>query len=769
MKHNGDDPYRREGSRLPARRSQVPAARSGGETFVMVPQEMAFGEPAREELDLLSYWRMLLNRRWTILAVLLASLALGGLLIFLTTPEYKAATSIQIEREAAKIIDVQGVEAAESPAGDREFYETQYELLKSRSLAERVARSLNLADNTEFLTAQAGAGPIDNLRSRLGDAPQPPRDPVARERAAVAQLMAGLDVEPVRNSRLVQVGFTAADPELSARVANAVADAFIESTLRRRFDASAYAREFLEKRLAEVKQRLEQSERQLVSYAQSQGIVNVPSGEGAGGGRSIDSSSLVSLNDSLSAAKAERIRAEAQWRQAQAAGALTLPAVLQSSSINVMRETRARLTAEYQQKLSTFQPAYPDMVQLRAQIDELDRQIAAEVSNVKTSVRNNYEAARRQEAALEAQVAGLKSGVLNLQGRSIQYTILQREVDTNRELYDGLLQRYKQIGVAGGVGTNNISIVDRAEVPGSPAKPNKPLILAIAAVIGLLAGLLLAFVLEHLDETITTPDDIEQKLGLALVGAIPALARGQTVGHALRDQRSPFSEAYYSAGTALSFARDDGLPKTMLVTSTRQGEGKSTTAQTLAINFAQLGRRVLLIDADLRNPTLHKMLRIDNNMGLSNVLRDGKKLSDVVTRIGPTSLFVAACGPLPSNPAALLGGERLRAAIQEATEEYDLILIDGPPVLGLADANLLGAVVEGVLLVVEAGSTKLGAARAALKRLQFGRAEVLGALLTKYNAKKAGYGYAYGMDYRYGHGAGQKKLSPAGALNLTSS
>jgi capsular exopolysaccharide synthesis family protein len=383
-------------------------------------------------------------------------------------------------------------------------------------------------------------------------------------------------------------------------------------------------------------------------------------------------------------------------------------------------------------------------------------------------VRNNYEAARRQETALAAQVSGLKSGVLNLQGRSIQYTILQREVDTNRELYDGLLQRYKQIGVAGGVGTNNISIVDRAEAPGSPASPNKPLILGIAALIGLFVGVLLAFLLEHLDETVSTPEDIEHKLGLALMGAIPALVRGQTAVQALRDQRSPFSEAYYSAGTALTFARDEGLPKTVLVTSTRQGEGKSTTAQTLAMNFAQLGRRVLLIDADMRKPALHKMLRIDNDAGLANVLRDGASLSDVVVRVGPTSLFVVPCGPPPSNPAALLAGERLRALLQEAAAEYDFVLIDGPPVMGLADANLLGAAVEGVLLVVEAGSTRVGAARAAIRRLQFGRAERLGALLTKYNARRAGYGYAYGADYRYSYGAAPKKLSAAGRLNLTS-
>jgi capsular exopolysaccharide synthesis family protein len=277
-------------------------------------------------------------------------------------------------------------------------------------------------------------------------------------------------------------------------------------------------------------------------------------------------------------------------------------------------------------------------------------------------------------------------------------------------------------------------------------------------------------VLEHLDETITTPDDVEHKLGLALLGAIPALPRGQSVMQALRDQRSPFSEAYYSAGTALTFASDEGLPKTMLVTSTRQGEGKSTTAQTLAVNFAQLGRRVLLIDADMRNPALHKMLRIDNAAGLANVLRGEQAVEAVVSRIAPSTLFVLPSGPIPPNPAALLAGDRLRTVLEEAAQDYDVILIDGPPVMGLADATLLGAMADGVLMVVEAGGTRLGAARSAIRRLQVGRAQLLGGLLTKYNARRAGYGYAYGADYRYSYGAeAPKKLFANSRLGLSQS
>ena len=745
----------REGYGLPAHRSQLPATRGGG-GLVYVAEQTTYVRPD-PELDLLSYWRMLVKHRWVILGVLAASLLVGALVTFLARPEYRATTTIQIEREAAKVVDVEGLEAVENAGNDRDFYQTQYELLKSRALAERVARALNLGQDPAIARLDEPAGVVEMVREKVRGAPARPTDPVARERAAVGDLMERLEIDPVRNSRLVRVSFESPDPELSARVANAVADAFIESTLARRFEATAYARKFLETRLAQVKQRLEQSERELVNYARSQGIVNIPTETGTGEGRSIDASSLVALNDALASARAERIRAEAQWRQAQASGGMTLPAVLQNSSVSVLRETRAKLSAEYQQKLSTFQPAYPEMVELRAQIAELDRQIATEVSNIRSSIRNNYEAARRQEAALAGQVSGLKSGVLDLQDRSIQYTILQREVDTNRSLYDGLLQRYKQIGVAGGVGTNNISVVDRAERPSSPSRPSKTLNLAIAAAIGLMLGLLIAFLLENIDETVTTPEDVEQKIGLNLFGSIPLLQKGQTIGEAMRDQRSAFAEAYYSAGTALSFAGEDGPPKVLLVTSTRQGEGKSTTAQTLAWNLARLGRRVLLVDADLRKPSLHRSLGVESSTGFATVLAGAVGLGETVRQISDLSLWFLPCGPVPNHPAELLSGARLKAMLDEAREQYDMVVLDGPPVLGLADATLLGGVADGVMLVVEAGKTRVGAARGAVRRLQAGRARVLGALLTKFDPRKVGYGARERYDYYYEYGPEEPK------------
>ncbi|RZL08931.1 MAG: polysaccharide biosynthesis tyrosine autokinase, partial [Rubrivivax sp.] len=339
----------------------------------------------------------------------------------------------------------------------------------------------------------------------------------------------------------------------------------------------------------------------------------------------------------------------------------------------------------------------------------------------------------------------------------IQYNILKREVDTNRQLYDGLLQRFKEVGVAGDVRANNISIIDRAEVPRWRFKPNLMLNLAIGLLLGGMLGVLVAFLLEFLDDTLKTPDDVEQKLRLPVLGIIPRLGPKESVVDIARDTRSSFSEAYRSVRTALQFSTDHGVPKTLLVTSTGPGEGKSTTALALARNFAELGKRVLLIEADMRNPSLHRTLGLDGHgMGLSNLLAGAATLAQSTLDATDERFKVILAGPLPPNPAELLSGSKLVSALTIACEHYDQIIIDGPPVLGLADAPILANVVEGTLLVVNSSKTRISAAQAGLKRLLSARARVVGALLSKYDPRSAGYGYGYGYQYESYYAYGRR-------------
>lgn len=698
-------------------------------------------------LDLAVYWRLALKHRILILLCFFGALAVGAALTFLMTPIYTAQATLQIDREAARVFDSESVTPSESLIQGEEFFQTQYGLLRSRSLAERVIEGLGLASSDEALEAIGVEAPPSTGSAANRAA--------LRRAAALEAVRENLSISPIRGSRLVAVGYNNPDPVVAARIANGFAENFIQANLDRKFQSSSYARTFLEERIAQTKDRLESAERQLVAYAANQQIINISeAGEGgdtSGASRSLTSNNLVALNTALGAARAERVAAEERWRSARTAPLMTLPEVLQNPTIQRLSEQRAVLDASYQQKLSIYQPDYPEMVQLRAQIEEAEGQIQTIAGNIRTSIRSQYEIAANQERSLQAQVTGLTGDVLDLRDRSIQYNILQRELDTTRTLYEGLLQRYKEVGVTGNITANNISIVDLASPPEKPSKPNLLLNIALAALFGLGLGVVAAFILEALDETLATPDDAEGKLGVPVLGVVPLLEKGQTTAEALANVRSGFSEAYYSLRTALQFSTPDGAPGSLLITSARPAEGKSTTAYAIALSLARVGRRVLLVDGDLRNPSMHRVVGVENDRGMSNLLSGSADLESVVLRTSLDNLFFVPCGPLPPNPAELWGGDRLRQILIEARKNFDHVVIDGPPVLGFADSPLLASAVGGVVFVVESRGTRRGQARGALRRLRVGHANLLGAVLTKFSTKSTSYGgYDYAYDYHYG-------------------
>ncbi|HEX8839153.1 MAG TPA: polysaccharide biosynthesis tyrosine autokinase, partial [Sphingomicrobium sp.] len=360
----------------------------------------------------------------------------------------------------------------------------------------------------------------------------------------------------------------------------------------------------------------------------------------------------------------------------------------------------------------------------------------------------DFRAAVSAEQALQARVGRLKGDVLNLRGRSIQYTILQREVDTNRALYDALLQRYKEIGVAGGVGTAPVSIVDRAQAPTFPFKPNLLLNLLLGLGLGLAAGIAGAIGLEFVNDTIKTRDDVRRKLALACLGTVPKTAAKESFVDDLRNPTSIVSEAYSAIVAALRFSTEEGTPRVVLVTSTRSGEGKSSSALAIAQNFARRGRRVLLIDSDLRKPAFKAAT---DRVGLSKLLTTDDQLQGHVLETQHENLWLLPSGPLPPNPADLLSTGRIRKIISDAKEAFDLVIVDGPPSLGLADAPLLAAATGVTLFVVEAGKTRTRAAVEALNRLEATSTRVVGAALTKSEERAGGYGnYGYGYGYGYG-------------------
>ena len=698
---------------------------------------------AGDDIDLMAYWRALVKRRWMVLGILGVVLVATLVITLLATPIFRATAVMQIDNEQQQVVKVDGV-ATQQPY-DAQFQQTQYELLRSRALAERVAAKLDLdaaalqrLDSHDWLHPAAPA-PVAAASHEAGSS--------ALE-AGTLLIQRGLTIEPVRNSQLVRIHFDSPVPAFSARVANALAQGFIQSGLERRFGASSYAKEYLQGQLKQVKARLEASERELVAYAQREQLVASPDGQSLAG------HNLADLNAALADAQSQRIRAQARWHEAQAARGSALPAdMLDTSIVRKLQEQRALLKGQYQQKSRVFKPEYPEMRQLQAQIDEIDREIGNELGNIRASVKAEYVAAASQEQLLQAQLGSLRNEALEVDSRSIKYNILKREVDTNRQLYDGLLQRYKQVGVASDVRANNISIIDPAQVPDQPFKPNLSLNLAIGLLLGLLLGSLAALLIEYLDDTLKTPEDIENLLKLPVLGIIPKL-QTHTPMEAFGDPRSAFSESYRSVRTALQFSTAEGMPRSLLVTSAVSAEGKTTSALTLARNLAQLGSRVLLIDGDLRNPSLHTLLKRRQEVGLSNVLSGAAQLDEVLLESGDPGLQVILTGPLPPNPAELLSGDRLQTLLREGAARFDHVIIDGPPVMGIADAPILAHAAAATLLVVHAGKTRVGSARAAMKRLRFARARIIGSLLTQFDAKVAGYGY--GLEGYYAYGAPQE-------------
>ncbi|MGH8025145.1 MAG: GumC family protein [Pseudoxanthomonas sp.] len=458
----------------------------------------AYPHDAPADSSLAEYARALL-RSWLLILVIAAAVVLATLAATLMmTPQYRATTTLQIEREAMKVVQMEDLIPSESPM-DRDFYQTQYELLMSRSLARRVIAKTGLANHPAYREdAEAAA---EKLGPAAAGQPAAASRRELMERALTDRVLASLEIEPVRNSRLVKVNFNSPDPDLSARVANAYASEFIASGLEHRLQASTFASKYLSDRLTQIKQRLEDSEKNFVAFAGQEKIVSV--GEDK---PSLPAQNLEELNALLASAQDARIKSEAAWRQARYGSGLALPQVVSNPLIQNLMQTRAQLSAEYQQKLSTFKPDYPEMLRLNGQMGEVGRQINTQIANIRDSIKAQYDAASTQEHMLETRIEQLKGDELDLQDRSIRYNMLKRELDTNRQLYDGLLQRYKEIGVAGNVGANNITVVDPADVPGSPFSPRLAFNLALAAIFGLFAGLVAAL-LRH---TMRSPREVRR-------------------------------------------------------------------------------------------------------------------------------------------------------------------------------------------------------------------------------------------------------------------
>ena len=690
--------------------------------------------------------RMAMRWRWVLLGGVAAG-ALAGVAVTLLMPrQYTATARMEISRETARVVKIDSVER-DTSIGDQEFYQTQYGLLRTQVLAERVARDLGVVDDPGFFK-------LFGRRDLFDSDTASPASRAKRNEIAGKILLQHVGAAPVRGSSLVDVWAVTPDPVLSQKIAKTWSEDFIASNLERRFESSSYARRFLEGRIEQLREKLEASERQAVAYASGHGIINLPSpidpaSGAAAGGRSLLTDDLIALNAALEGAIAERIQAQSRLIEARRPDASSI--AFSNDAISSLRQRRADAAAEYAKLLVQFQPNYPQAKAVASQVEALDASIAQEEGRVRLSLQQSYESALARERALTARVEGLKGDLTDLRQRSIQYNIYQRDADTNRELYSALLQRYKEIGVAGGVENNNVAVVDPARLPDRPSSPKLMLNLVLAMLAGAAAGAALATVLEQIDEGIADPADLEEKLGLPLLGIAPKLPIEDPL-RALRDPRSKLVEAYLAVQANLELSTAHGTPRSLAVISTRPREGKSTTTVALALSLARARRKVVLIDADLRSPSVHTAFGAKNGVGVSNFLSGGEDIDAALHATDQDGLWIMTAGPQPPNAADLLMSDRLSKLVARLKERFDHVIVDSPPVIGLADAPLVAAAVEGVVYAVEARSVPGGTARNALARLRTSQARILGAVLTKFEARKGaqGFDYGYGFDYDYG-------------------
>lgn len=692
----------------------------------------------RQAINLRAIWAAIYRSRIVIGIIIAVAILLAVASLILTPRAYQARASVQIDQQTTKVLGTEDIEPTLSGTEADRFLQTQIDILGSRSLAKKVSDRLALTANDQFF-------------KNMGV--EPPVDVALRQNAILDILQDNLSVNLPRNSRVVDVKFVSRNPTFAAQVANSYAENFIASNIQRKFSTTDYSRQFLQGRLEQAKGRVEQSERDLIEYSRDARLIDASTGASVGQAdsrRSLTASNLVALNDSYAAAQSARLLAQERWKEVQVTPIMSLPEVLSNPAMQSLLVQRAELTAKISELRQRLLPDHPTVAQATAHLDEINSQISGLATSIKNSIFRQFQATQRQEGALEGRVTDLKGATLSEQDRGVRYNILKREVDTNRQLYDSLLQRFKELSAQAGVTSNNITSVDVAEIPRKPISPKPKLNLVLGLLAGLIGAAVFVFAREQLDDAIRNPRDMEEKLNLPLLAVVPD-QRDRTPVEALDDKRSSLREAYHAARTSIELSSDRGLYKSILVTSSGMAEGKSTSSYSLARDFAAVGRRVLLVDADLRKPSLHKLFEVSRAAkGLSTVLARQTTLQDAIRKTSFDNLSYLPSGPLPPDPAQLIGGESLREMLEDLKSQFDIVVLDAPPVLALADAIELSSDADATIFIVEAGNAHFGQAKNAVRRLRQAGANLIGGIVTKYDPKATGFGaYADYYEYEY--------------------
>ena len=730
----------------------------------------SYGYPVEETSHFWDDWRVIRRRRWTIITAFLVLVIAVTVTSFTTRPVYRASATLRIERDQPRIVKFEEV-LKEDPQQD--YYQTQYRILQSRSLANRVIGLLQLDQHPEFVEPtkalnERTEATVREWLVRWIPMPPPPAPEAVEDLAVTSPLTSAflgrLTVEPIRSSRLVKIAFDSRYPDLAARAANTVAEAFIAQQLDQKIEATRYATQFLARQLEESRGKLEESECKLTRFLNGHDILFLTADRG-GQQQDLVSQQLELLSDGLLKARGERIAKESLMTLASTRSVDSLPAVLQSAVIAGRKQELATLESEYRKLAQTFKGDYPRMQQLAEKMAEIRQQVRTEIDRVVAALQTDYQAAVRTERELEVALTQQRKLARGLSDSMAEYSLLRREVDTNRELFASLLGRLRETQISAALFTSNISVVDRAEVPSAPYKPNKSHNILIACAAGLLLGVALAFLFEYLDMNIKDTKEVESLLRVPALGLVPsrhapqgrrarrALAAADGAPFALlahSEMASVFSEAFRNLRTSLLYSTPDHPPRTILVTSPHPEDGKTSLVTNLAITLAQLGAgEILVIDGDMRRPNLHNILKIPKAPGLSTYLTGQAELADVIAATAIPNLSVIPAGRLPVNPSELVASARFKQALETLGQRFAYIVIDTGPLFGVSDGMILAGQVEGVVLVLRHGRASRDAAQRAIRSLMSVRARLLGVIL---NDVEIGGSRYYGYYDYYANG-----------------
>ncbi len=729
---------------------------------------------AEEEVHLRDYLNVILKRKWIVLIFLISVFVTVIILTSMMTPLFKSTVVLKIDKESPNVLSFKDVVSST----DINYYQTQYEILKSRNLAERVIRQLSLDKNSDFMPAESKLDKIkriifDNTMgillnlfsfpdSKNSVKEKPNNNPPVKDEIPtyLSNALTGrLEIQPVKDSQLVKVSFISHDPELSTNVANAVAGTYITFDLESRVDASKEAKDFLEKQVEIIKEKLKDSETKLNDYASKNEIIFDKSKE------SLLTSKLTDISAALNNITNERMQKEALYREVKGSAGANNPIILNNSLILGLKTTFSSLEAEYSNLSKTYTSDYPKMKSIKSQMDAIQKRIEQETSKLINSLESDYNASLKKEENLTRAFNAQKRNVLSFQDKAAQFEVLKREVEGNKNLYNNLLQRHNEVGVSASSKATNIQILDKALYPKTPFKPDKLRNILLSIVFGLMGGIGLAFLVEYFDNSVKDTHDIEKDVNLPILGMIPNFKNiegkinlpipinpsqkesdsASTVPMILYTEKvSPLSEAFRSIGAFISLSSSSKPPRAILVTGPEEKIGKTTICLNIAMALTGSLGNGIIIDADLRRPKLHHTFKLDNSIGLSTFLSGNIEFDGINgVLVKPTSvkgLSVITSGSIPPNPAELLTSTRLQDLIYALYSVFEFIIIDAPPVMGLPDTIYLSKIVDGTVLVVKAGETPKKALIEIKKVFRNINAKILGVILNGVKESDLKYG-----------------------------